>query len=406
MSETNLVNGMPILSSAGHEEPSKDVTDSLGFAVAPEAQPLFEPYKMGPFELSHRLVLAPLTRCRAFGTVPQPNAARYYAQRASPGGLMISEATCISQAGHGYPCTPGVYTAEQIAGWKPITQAVRDKGAVFFLQLWHVGRASHPEYQPEHQPPVSSSAVRISDAWDVYTPKGQPAKYPVPRPLEIPEIKAIVKEFAQGAKNALEAGFDGVEIHGANGYVIDQFLKDKVNMRTDEYGGSIENRCRFALEVVEAVVEAIGAERVGIRLSPFNEFLDCIDTHPYSTNIYLLEQLNKYNLAFIHMVEPRVPSNGDNVETQHSLTPFRKVWHGTFISAGGHTRQTGIECVRDGEADLVCYGRHFLANPDLPKRFALNAPLNKYDRNTFYTQGEEGYADYPFLEEVEATEAK
>ncbi|KAI7840032.1 hypothetical protein COHA_006238 [Chlorella ohadii] len=398
------------------------------------AAPLFTPYTLpGGLQLQHRIVYAPLTRCRAFNNIPQPNAALYYSQRATPGGLMISEGTIISERGHGYPCTPGIYTEEQVAAWKPVVKAVKDKGAAFFCQIWHVGRASHPHYQPNEELPISASSLPITDDNKCFSLKTmqypfrpsldssfqQLEDYVAPRQLDASELPAIVDQYRQAARNAIDAGFDGVEIHGANGYLIDQFLKDGINNRSDAYGGSVENRCRFALEVVEAVVKEIGAEKTGIRLSPFGGFLSAQDSDPVGSISYLLEQLNKYNLAFVHCVEPRVAGSGDLPADQvkDSLEPFRKasigvvfvhfflVYKGTFISAGGHTAASGGEAIASGAADLVCYGRHYLANPDLPRRFRLGAPLNKYDRNTFYSQGEEGYIDYPFLEESEEGKA-
>ncbi|PRW44569.1 12-oxophytodienoic acid reductase [Chlorella sorokiniana] len=373
------------------------------------AAPLFTPYELpGGLKLQHRIVYAPLTRCRAFNNIPQPNAAVYYSQRATPGGLMISEGTIISERGFGYPCTPGIFTEEQVAGWKPVVKAVKDKGAAFFCQIWHVGRASHPHYQPNEELPISSSTLPITDGNQCFSLKTmQLEDYPAPRQLDASELPAIVDQYRQAARNAIEAGFDGVEIHGANGYLIDQFLKDGINQRTDAYGGSVENRCRFALEVVDAVVKEIGAEKTGIRLSPFGGFLSAQDSDPVGSVSYLLEQLNKYNLAWVHLVEPRVAGNVDLPADQikESLAPFRKVYKGPLIVAGGHTAATGGEAVGSGAADLVCYGRHFIANPDLPRRFRLGAPLNKYDRNTFYTQGEEGYLDYPYLEESEEGKA-
>jgi len=371
--------------------------------IPQDVQPLFEPLKVGNMELQHRIVYAPLTRCRAIGTVPIPEMATYYGQRANPGGLIISEATCITPAAHGYPHTPGIYTQEQLEAWKPVVKAVKDKGGLFYCQLWHCGRASHQDYQADGGAPVSASDIPIGDPWTVYTLKGGPFPYPAPRPLEVSEIRDIVQQYVQAAKNSIELGFDGVEIHGANGYLLDQFLKDGSNKRTDEYGGSIPNRARFHLEVVKAVCDAIGSEKVGLRLSPFNTFLDCIDSTPYDTNDYLLKELNKLKLAYVHLVEPRAAAGNEDVEglITDSLAPFKKVSEVPFIAAGGYKRDDGAEAVRSGHADMVCYGRIYLANPDLPKRFILNAPLNMYDRNTFYSQGIEGYLDYPFLEDEE-----
>ncbi|BDA42129.1 12-oxophytodienoate reductase 1 [Coccomyxa sp. Obi] len=377
-----------------------------------DTNPLLTPWKAGRFELAHRVVLAPLTRCRALGTVPQPAAIEYYSQRATKGGLMITEATCIAPEGHGYPETPGIYTQEQINAWKPIVEAVHAKGAKFILQLWHVGRASHSDYQPNGQLPVSSSPIPPSGK--IYTPQGL-KDYEVPRALEESEIPKVVEQYRQGARNALEAGFDGVEVHGANGYLIDQFLKSSVNHRKDKYGGPIENRVRFALEITRAVVDEVGADRVGIRLSPFGGFLDAEDEHPYALNTYLLEELNKLGIAYVHFIEPRaIHSMG--VASPHAefnfqridqnLDVFRRAFHGAFIAAGGHSRASGIAAINANHCDAIAYGRPYLANPDLVKRFEIDAPLNKYDRNTFYTQDQKvGYTDYPFLSEVQAGKA-
>ncbi|KAL4428356.1 hypothetical protein ABPG75_002445 [Micractinium tetrahymenae] len=374
-------------------------------AAAGAAAPLFQPYRLpSGKELAHRIVYAPLTRCRALNTIPQPNAAVYYAQRATQGGLMISEGTVISDDGHGYPCTPGIYSNEHVAAWRPIVQAVHDKGAVFYCQIWHVGRASHPHYMPDESLPVSSTTKAVKgQCFSLKTM--QMEDHTEARALSAEEIPAYVDKYRQAARNAVDAGFDGVEIHGANGYLIDQFLKDGINDRTDQYGGSIENRCRFALEVVKAVADEIGAEKVGLRLSPFGGFLDAHDSHPYSSVVFLLEELNKHNLAYVHIVEPRVAGNDDLAFTPDSIQPFRQVYKGTLIAAGGYNAANGGDAVRSGHCDLVCYGRHYIANPDLPRRFQLGAPLNKYDRATFYTQGEEGYTDYPFLEETEEGKA-
>lgn len=361
-----------------------------------------QPYSMGPLNLNHRVVYAPLTRCRAFNNVPQPLAIQYYSQRATQGALMISEGTIVGERGFGYPCTPGIFTTEQVDAWKPIVSAVHEKGAYFFCQIWHCGRASHQHYQPNEELPISSSAVAVKDGQAFSLKTMQMENYPVPRALEIDEIPAIVEQYRAAAANARTAGFDGVEIHGANGYLIDQFLKDEINHRSDEYGGSIENRCRFALEVVRAVVDEIGADRVGIRLSPFGGFLNATDSHPYALITYLLEELNKIGIAYVHFVSPRVGGNDDVPEDPHkSLEPFRRVWRGTFIAAGGYTRDSGMKAIENGDADLIAFGRWHLANPDFVKRLILDAPLNKYDRPTFYSQAPEGYVDYPFLEDTE-----
>uniref|UniRef100_A0A0D9WN91 NADH:flavin oxidoreductase/NADH oxidase N-terminal domain-containing protein n=1 Tax=Leersia perrieri TaxID=77586 RepID=A0A0D9WN91_9ORYZ len=361
---------------------------------ATAAIPLMTPYKMGQFELSHRVVLAPLTRNRSYGNVPQPHAVVYYTQRATRGGLLVTEATGVSATAQGYPDTPGIWTQEQVEAWKPIVDAVHRKGAIFFCQIWHVGRVSTNDYQPDGQAPISSTDKQI-------TPDDSGVVYSKPRRLRTDEIRQIVDDFRRTARNAIEAGFDGVEIHGAHGYLLEQFMKDGANDRTDQYGGSLENRCRFVVEVIDAIVAEIGAHRVGIRLSPFLDFMDCVDSDPVALGSYMVQQLNKHpKFLYCHMVEPRMAVVEGRRKINHGLLPFRKQFNGTFIAAGGYDREEGNKVVADDYADLVAYGRLFLANPDLPKRFALNASLNKYNRSTFYIKDPVvGYTDYPFLDE-------
>ncbi|XP_047075557.1 12-oxophytodienoate reductase 1-like [Lolium rigidum] len=362
--------------------------------VAKEAIPLLTAHKLGRFDLSHRVVLAPLTRCRSYGSVPQPHAALYYSQRATKGGLLISEATDVSVTAKGYPETPGIWTQEQVEAWKPIVDAVHRKGALFFCQIWHVGRVSTNDFQPDGKAPISSTDKQITSDAEAGI------AYSKPRRLQIEEIPPIVDDFKRAARNAIEAGFDGVEIHGAHGYLLEQFMKDSSNDRTDEYGGSLENRCRFAVEVIDAIVGEIGAGRVGIRLSPFVDYMDCYDSNPHALGGYMVEQLNKHQgFLYCHMVEPRMAIVDGRRKIPHGLLPFRKAFNGTFIAAGGYDREEGNKVIADEYADLVAYGRLFLANPDLPKRFELGAPLNEYDRTTFYTQDPvAGYTDYPFLD--------
>ncbi|XP_077231543.1 12-oxophytodienoate reductase 2-like isoform X2 [Tasmannia lanceolata] len=298
---------------------------------------------------------------------------------------------------HRYPETPGIWTKEQVEAWKPIVNAVHEKGGIFFCQIWHAGRVSNSSYQPNGQAPISSTdkplAPQVGNT-------GEESTFSPPRRLRVDEIPQIIDDFRVAAGNAIEAGFDGVEIHGAHGYLIDQFIKDHVNDRTDEYGGSLENRCRFALQVVEALANEIGAHRIGIRLSPFASFMDSGDSNPEALGLYMVESLNKYEILYVHMLEPRFSTSAVEVsETPHSLLPMRKAFKGTFIAAGGYTREDGNRAIAENYADLVAYGRLFLANPDLPRRFELDAPLNKYNRNTFYTLDPViGYTDYPFLE--------
>lgn len=384
------------------------------YELVPQAKtdvaPLFQPCNRGILKLTNRMVYAPLTRMRCnLEGVPQPHMQEYYTQRATAGSLFISEGTYVSQLSIGYARAPGIYTQEQTEAWKPIVEAVKAKGATFFCQLFHCGRGAHADLTGGEQP-VSASAIAISSKFKIYSPSFEALDYPVPRELAVPEIKEIVSQFAAAAKNALAAGFDGVELHGANGYLSEQFMKSSTNKRTDEYGGSIEKRCRFTLEVVDAMVEAVGAEKVGIRLSPFADFLDAVDDTPYATYVYLIEQLNKRKLAYVHMIEGRITAAAkqEDLVTDHephrqTLDPFRKVWDGLFLAAGGYTAKSGAEAIASGHADLIVYGRWWLANPDLPKRFKLGAPLNKYDRATFYSPGMEGYLDYPYLEAIEAS---
>uniref|UniRef100_A0A1J3HPK5 12-oxophytodienoate reductase 1 n=1 Tax=Noccaea caerulescens TaxID=107243 RepID=A0A1J3HPK5_NOCCA len=352
---------------------------------------LLKPYKMGNFNLSHRIVLAPLTRQRSYGNVPQHHAVLYYSQRATPGGFLITEATGVSDTAQGYEYTPGIWTKEQVEAWKPIVDAVHAKGGIFFCQIWHVGRVSNRGFQPNGEAPISCTDKPLTPTKALFSP---------PRRLSTEEIPGIVNDFRLAARNAMEAGFDGVELHGAHGYMIDQFLKDSVNDRTDQYGGSLQNRCRFALEVVEAVAKEIGKDRVGVRLSPFADLMESGDSNPEALGLYMAESLNKCGVLYCHVIEPRLKRGGEIKECPHeTLTPMRKAFHGTFIVAGGYTREDGNEAVATGRSDLVAFGRWFLANPDLPKRFQVDAPLNKYDRPTFYTSDPVvGYTDYPFLE--------
>jgi N-ethylmaleimide reductase len=357
---------------------------------------LLEPTQLGKYSLKNRLVMAPLTRNRAKeGNIPQSMNAQYYSQRASA-GLIISEATQISPQGQGYPFTPGIHTAEQVAGWQQVTTAVHDRSGIIFLQLWHVGRVSHPCFQPNGGLPVAPSAIAPAGEASTFT-GSQP--YVIPRALATAEIPGIIADYRHAAENALAAGFDGVEVHGANGYLLDQFLQDGSNHRTDEYGGSIANRARLLLEVIAAVVDVWGSDRVGVRLSPSGHFGTMSDRDPIALFTYVVQQLDLLNLAYIHIIEPRVQGNEtvDNPDMALSTHYFRTIYHGTIISAGGHDRQTGEATLQAGDADLIAYGRLFISNPDLPQRFALSVPLNPYDRSTFYGGGEPGYTDYPVL---------
>ncbi|HSM81380.1 MAG TPA: alkene reductase [Nodosilinea sp.] len=357
---------------------------------------LFTPIQLGAYELPNRIVMAPLTRNRAGeGNVPQPLNVTYYEQRASA-GLIITEASQISPQGQGYPATPGIHSAEQIAGWQSVTQAVHARGGRIFLQLWHVGRISHPSFQPEGGLPVAPSAIQPKG--EAMTTAGmQP--FVTPRALELEEIAGIVDQYRQAAKNALEAGFDGVEVHGANGYLLDQFLRDGTNHRTDAYGGSIENRARLLLEVTEAVVEVWGCDRVGVRLSPSATFNDMTDSDPRATFGYAIGALNPFNLAYLHLLEPSEADlryGGIPIPTKE----FRPLYDGTLMVNWDYDQAAGNQAIARGDADLVSYGKLFIANPDLPERFLHNAPLNEPNPDTFYGGGAEGYTDYPALAAV------
>lgn len=356
-------------------------------------QPLLTSYNLSGLELSNRMVMAPMTRSRAGeNNVPTELMAKYYRQRSSA-GLIISEGTQISEQGIGYPWTPGIHTDEQVKGWKKVTNAVHEEGSKIFAQIWHVGRVSHPLYH-DGEPPVAPSAVKPEG--QIFTADGM-KDFVTPRALDAEEIPDIIEDYAQAARNAIEAGFDGVEIHGANGYLIDQFLKDGTNKRSDEYGGSLQNRSRFAVEVVEAVLDAIGSEKTGIRLSPVGRNQGISDSNPKETFSYLLEQLNSFNLAFVHLMEPMGDvSDLENYPAQVTKY-FRKVYNGTIITNAGYDQKSGNKAIEEGVADLVAYGRLFLANPDLPARFEANAKLNDADKSTFYGGDEEGYTDYPFM---------
>lgn len=357
---------------------------------------LLTPVKVGRYDLPNRMVMAPLTRNRAkAGDVPYELHARYYAQRASA-GLIVTEASQILPQGKGYPATPGIYSVEQVEGWKLVTKAVHDQGGRVFLQLWHVGRISHPDLQPNGDLPVAPSAIAPQGMASTY--EGE-KPFVTPRALERNEISDIIEAYRQGAANALSAGFDGVEIHSANGYLLDQFLHNGSNQRTDEYGGSIENRARLLLAVTEVVVGVWSSDRVGIRLSPTGTLNAMTDTNPEALFRYVVNALNRFNLAYLHLVEPRL----DNPETRDKSKDlgthfFRSIYTGSLISAGGYGRDTGNAVLEAGDADLIAYGRWFISNPDLPERFALNAPLNPYDRSSFYGGDEHGYTDYPSLE--------
>ncbi len=352
---------------------------------------LFSPIQIGPYRLSNRIVMAPLTRMRAPESIPTELMQRYYCQRASA-GLIITEATPISTQGVGYPAIPGIYNDVQIKAWKKITEAVHSKGGRIFLQLWHVGRISHPDFH-EGELPVAPSA--IAPKGDAVTYKGmQP--FVTPRALELEEIPSIVDQYRLAAKNALTAGFDGVEIHGANGYLLDQFLRDGSNQRTDNYGGSLENRCRLLLEVIVAVSKVWGVERVGVRLSPSGTFNDMSDSEPEKLFTYLLGQLNRFDLAYLHIVDA-LESDIRHGAKVVELSALRRAYLGTLITCGGYDSAKGNQVLVNELADAVAFGELYIANPDLVERFRINAPLNTPDPSTYYGGDEKGYTDYPFL---------
>ncbi|BAT61904.1 N-ethylmaleimide reductase [Variibacter gotjawalensis] len=351
---------------------------------------LLSPYKLGNITLANRVVMAPLTRNRAgAGFVPSELSVIYYAQRASA-GLIVTEATQISQQGQGYQDTPGIYSKEQIAGWKKVTDAVHARGGHIVVQLWHVGRISHTSLQKDGAAPVAPSAVRAKAKTFV---GGTFADVSEPRALTTDEIAAAVKDYAQAARNAVEAGFDGVEIHGANGYLIDQFLRDGINKRTDNYGGSIENRARFLLEVVDAVVAAIGKERVGIRLSPVTPANDAADSDPQPLFDYVADELGKRKIAFIHVIEGATGGARDNIAFDYASV--RKRFGGTYIANNGYEETLATAALDEDRADLIAFGKPFIANPDLVERFRDGAPLAQPDKATFYGGDARGYTDYP-----------
>lgn len=360
---------------------------------------LSTPETFGAIAAANRVIMAPLTRMRAgAGDVPGPLAAEYYAQRASA-GFIITEASQICPLGKGYPATPGIYSDEQVAGWRKVTDAVHAKGGKILSQLWHVGRISRSSLHPDEGLPVAPSAV--APKGQVYTASWQLADYETPRALSVHEIAGVIASYRQAAMQAKAAGFDGVEVHAANGYLLDQFLQDGSNRRTDEYGGSLANRTRLVLEVLRAVIGVWGSERVGIRLSPYGTFNDMSDRDSLGLFTCVIEQLNPLQLAYLHLIEPRAMDAGgsDRVYEGAPSTAqmFRKLFKGKVIMAGGYHRESAEEAVTAGLADGVAFGRLFIANPDLPARLATGASLNRYDRSTFYGGGEKGYTDYPFL---------
>jgi N-ethylmaleimide reductase len=356
---------------------------------------LFSDYKLGDLKLSNRMVMAPMTRCRAVeGNIPNPLAAAYYTQR-SQAGLIITEGSQISPLGVGYIRTPGIYSNEQVAGWQKVTNAVHKAGSKIFLQLWHVGRVSHPDFH-DGQLPVAPSSLPVEGS--VHTPLGK-KNIEVPRQLEIEEIPGIISQYKRAAEDAKAAGFDGVEIHGANGYLLDQFLRDGSNHRTDDYGGSLPNRARLPIEVAEAVASVWGAAKVGYRISPHFQRYSMSDSNPLKTFSYLAKGLNHLGLGYLHMIE-RVEEPMLVAPEERFAPTIRLIFRGALILNGGYNAPKGNEAIRKEEADLISFGVPFLASPDLPERFKRKAPLNLPDPRTYYAGEEKGYIDYPMLSKM------
>jgi N-ethylmaleimide reductase len=363
---------------------------------------LFSPLKVGPYQLQHRVAMAPLTRMRADRSsfAPRPLNAEYYAQRATPGGLLIAEASPVMVTGRGNPGTPGIYSEAQIAGWRGVVDAVHAKGGLIFLQLWHVGRVSHSSFQPGGALPVAPSAVPITgEGMLAMTADGKMVPYETPRALESEEVGHVVAAFRQAAANAKQAGFDGVEIHGANGYLLEQFLQSRTNLRSDQYGGSIENRARLLLEIAQAAIEVWGAGRVGVRLSPYGVANGSGEAEAMPLYSHVVKALDSLGLAYLHFIEPR-SSGAGRAEVNWQNVPsamvlFRPIWRGVLIAAGGFTGETAEAAIAQGHADAVAFGRIFISNPDLPRRLRDGFPLTPYNRATFYGGEAAGYTDYP-----------
>jgi N-ethylmaleimide reductase len=364
---------------------------------------LFSPYELGPYRLSNRIVMAPMTRSRAEqpGNIPSRLNAIYYAQRASA-GLIVTEGAQISPQGQGYPWTPGIHTAEQIEGWRTVADEVHAAGGHLFLQLWHVGRISHPFFQPKGELPVAPSAITPAGEAFILNEQGQPAMVPfvTPRALELSELPEIINQYVQASKNALSAGIDGVEIHAANGYLLDQFISSGTNQRNDAYGGSIENRIRLLLEVTDAVSRVCGAERVGVRISPFGTFNDMSDEDPEALFEAIADALSSRGLGYLHIVDPTFDGEASiRSRGQQLMTSLRYRFAGTLILCGGYDRSRADTALKEGRADLIGFGRPFISNPDLPMRLETGAPLTAPDPTLFYGGGIQGYVDYPTREQ-------
>jgi N-ethylmaleimide reductase len=368
---------------------------------------LFDPVQVGDLHLRNRIVMAPLTRNRAPEAIPTSLMAEYYAQRATA-GLIISEATAITHEGQGYADVPGLYSTEQLDGWKRVTQAVHDKGGRIYCQLWHVGRVSHVDLQPDHRPPVAPSALTAKTKTFLIKPDGSGSFVPTsePRELDAEEIPRIVRDFRHAARNAISAGFDGVEVHGANGYLLDQFLKTGANQRKDDYGGSIENRARLLLEVMREVVEAVGRGRVGLRLSPVTPANDIEDADPQPLFDYVVRQLAPLGIAYLHLIEGATGGPREVDGRPFDYDAMLHAWRaggakGAWMVNNGYDRALADAALAKG-ADLVAFGRPFIANPDLVERLRTAAPLNAVVNKTLYGGGAQGYTDYPFLETAQA----
>ena len=355
---------------------------------------LFQPFHLGSLRLANRIIMAPLTRSRAgSGDVPGPMNAEYYAQRATA-GLIISEATQISQQGKGYAFTPGIYTKEQVEGWKLVTNAVHKKGGLIFAQLWHVGRISHPDLQENHQLPVAPSAIKPEG--QAFTATGF-KPFVTPRALALQELPGIIAQYAHAAQCAKQAGFDGIELHSANGYLLDQFIRDKTNHRTDQYGGPIKNRARLLLEVVEALKGVWDSGRIGVRLAPVSPANDIADSQPMQTFSYVIEQLNQFNLAYLHCVEG-ITIGERIIPPDFSFKKLRELSNSYYIANNSYDISLALKARENNLADLICFGRPFLGNPDLVERLRIGAPLAEAPRSTWYGGAEQGYTDWPVLE--------
>jgi N-ethylmaleimide reductase len=358
---------------------------------------LFQPFKLQDISLTNRIVMAPLTRRRAENDELAPNdlITEYYRQRSSA-GLIISEGSQISPYGYGYTHTPGCHAQEQLRAWKKVTEAVHREGGKIFLQLWHVGPFSHRLLQPGNLAPLSASVV--SPEGDVLTPQGR-MPYEPAHDMTHEEIIRTVREFGMAAASAMDAGFDGVEIHGAHAYLIDQFIMDGTNKRKDEFGGTVENRARFLFMVIDEVVKRIPSTKTGLRLSPKPFKPGMTDSNPEKTYGYIVDRLNQYNLAYLHISEMISPETRYSKPTESIVTYYRKIYKGNLISCGGHGLESALRMLEKDQADLIAFGKPFISNPDLVERLRVNAPLTIPDKETFYYRGERGYTDYPFMHE-------